>query len=149
MNQATILLVEDNPDEAELALLAFEKINSGCHIKVVSNGEEALDFLFAQGAYHQRPIAEQPLLILLDVNLPKLNGFEVLRQLRSSETYRNTPVILLTTSDEQCDMERGKALGASRYCCKPLDFDSFTQLLQQISKDWLPLEEPKAIYQAQ
>lgn len=149
MNQATILLVEDNPDEAELALLAFKKINSHCDIKVVNNGEEALDFLFAQGAYHQHPPAPQPALILLDVNLPKLNGFEVLKQLRASDAYRDTPVILLTTSDEQSDMERARALGASRYYCKPLGFDSFARLLQQISQDWLPLAEPPPVYQAQ
>lgn len=148
MNQTTILLVEDNPDDAELALLGFKKINSQYHIQVAPSGEEALEYLFASGRHQSRPPEHKPALVLLDVNLPRLSGFEVLKSLRGSPEYRHTPVILLTTSDEQCDMDRGRALGASSYLCKPVDFDSFTRLLQQISRDWLTLQEAQPIYHA-
>lgn len=148
MSRETILLVEDNPDEAELALLGFGETHGHCHIQWVANGEAALDFLFARGEYQQRPEHQNPSLVILDIDLPKVSGFEVLKQLRQSEQYRYTPVVILTTSDEQSDILQGYQLGVNSYLRKPVDFDSFADLLQQVSQYWLksnssPEHDPK------
>lgn len=137
MSRETILLVEDNPDEAELALLGFGELGGNYDIQLASNGEEALEFLFAYGRYTDRSKTRRPSLILLDLKLPKVSGFEVLKQLRQSEDYRYTPVVILTTSDERSDILRGYQLGVNSYLCKPVDFESFSDLLQQVSRYWL------------
>ncbi len=135
----TILLVEDNADEAELAELAFARLNAEYDLQIVANGEEALDFLFASGRYCDRPDYRKPALVLLDIDLPQLNGFDVLRALRSSAAYHHTPIAFLTTSDENADIEEGYALGVNSYLQKPLGFDQFAQLLQDVSHYWLKL----------
>lgn len=137
MNRETILLVEDNPDEAELALLGFGEIGGDYDIQLVPNGEEALDFLFARGRHADRPKERKPDLVILDIDLPRVNGFEVLKQLRRDPEYRYTPVVILTTSDEQSDILQGYQLGVNSYLCKPVDFESFADLLQQVSRYWL------------
>lgn len=137
MTQETILLVEDNPDEAELAMLGFNQIDAGYDIQLAKNGEQALDFLFARGEYEGRDARRDPSLVILDLKLPGVNGFEVLREVRRSEPYRYTPVVILTTSDEQSDIQRGYQLGVNSYLRKPMDFDSFAQLLRQVSDYWL------------
>lgn len=137
MNKETILLVEDDPDEAELALFGFGQVNSQYDIQLVSNGEEALEFLFATGRHSERPAERMPSLIILDLDLPRVNGFEVLRQARQAPEYRYTPVVILTTSDEQSDILQGYQLGVNSYLCKPVDFESFADLLQQVSEYWL------------
>ncbi len=137
MNKETILLVEDDPDEAELALFGFSQVNSQYDIQLVSNGEEALEFLFGTGRHTARPAERIPSLIILDLDLPRVNGFEVLRQLRQAPQYRYTPVVILTTSDEQSDILQGYQLGVNSYLCKPVDFESFADLLQQVSEYWL------------
>lgn len=137
MNRETILLVEDNPDEAELAMLGFGKANDAYDIHLASNGEEALEFLFGADRHNDRPQARKPSLIILDINLPRVDGFEVLRQLRQSDAYRYTPIVILTTSDEYSDIVRSYQLGVNSYLLKPLDFDSFAELLQLVSRYWL------------
>lgn len=137
MKKETILLVEDDPDEAELALFGFGKVGGDYDIQLTRNGEEALDFLFARGAHAERPESRKPNLVILDLDLPRVNGFEVLKQLRKSADYRYTPVVILTTSDEQSDILQGYQLGVNSYLCKPVDFESFADLLQQVSHYWL------------
>ncbi len=137
MNKETILLVEDDPDEAELALFGFSQVGERYDIQLVQNGEEALEFLFATGRHSDRTAQRTPSLIILDLDLPRVNGFEVLRQLRQTQEYRYTPVVILTTSDEQSDILQGYQLGVNSYLCKPVDFESFADLLQQVSEYWL------------
>lgn len=137
MSRETILLVEDNPDEAELALLGFKRISGDYDVEVVSDGEQALEFLFAKGLYSNRDIERKPALIILDINLPRLNGFEVLQQLRSNGSYSATPVIMLSSSDEPSDIIKGYELGTNSYLRKPVDYESFADLLQQICHYWL------------
>ncbi len=139
MSKETILLVEDNPDEAELALLGFKRITGDYDVEVVGNGEEALDFLFAQGCYSDREVKRKPALIILDIDLPRLNGFEVLQRLRADASYIATPVVMLSSSDEQCDVLKSYQLGINSYLRKPVDFEKFAGLLQQICHYWLSL----------
>lgn len=142
MNTETILLVEDNPDEAELALLGFGDIGGDYDIQLAPNGEEALEFLFGYGRHSARPPHRRPSLVILDIKLPKVNGFDVLRQLRQSDHYKYTPVVILTTSDERSDILKGYQLGVNSYLCKPVDFESFSDLLQQVSHYWLKSNAP-------
>lgn len=137
MNRDTILLVEDDPDEAELALFGFGQVGRHYDIQLVRNGEEALEFLFATGRHANRATERPPSLVILDLDLPRVSGFEVLRQIRSTPEYRYTPVVILTTSDEQSDILQGYQLGVNSYLCKPVDFESFADLLQQVSEYWL------------
>jgi len=137
VNRETILLVEDNPDEAELAMSGFGQANGTYDIQLAPNGEEALEFLFATGRHSGRPASQKPSLVILDIDLPRINGFEVLKRLRQSEAYRYTPIVILTTSDEHSDILRGYQLGVNSYLRKPVDFDSFADLLQQVSHYWL------------
>lgn len=143
MATETILLVEDNPDDIELALLGFsrnfqeENITSPYTIEVARNGEEALDFLFANGKYCNRSSDSNPDLILLDVKLPGISGLKVLQQLRSHPHYQHTPVVILTTSDETQDIIEGYNLGVNSYLQKPVSFNAFVELLQQIGHYWL------------
>lgn len=137
MSKETILLVEDNPDDAELALMGFAKNDSCFDIEVVNSGEDALEFLFATGKHKDRSSARNPGLILLDIKLPGINGLTVLQRLRSHPCYEHTPVVILTTSDEQSDIVTGYNLGVNSYLQKPVDFVAFVDLLQQISEYWL------------
>lgn len=142
MSRDTILLVEDNPDEAELALFGFGEVGRQYNIQLARNGEEALDYLFGTGHYANRPEDLTPRLVILDLDLPRVNGFEVLRQIRLNPQYRHTPVVILTTSDEQSDILKGYQLGVNSYLRKPVDFDSFADLLQQVSEYWLCQHPP-------
>ncbi|MGD8175355.1 response regulator [Marinimicrobium sp. ARAG 43.8] len=137
MSRETILLVEDNPDEAELALFGFGQVCSDYDVQLVPNGEEALDFLFARGQHAGRAEQCKPSLIILDIDLPRVSGFDVLKAVRGAAEYRFTPVVILTTSDEQADILQGYQLGVNSYLCKPVDFESFADLLQQVSHYWL------------
>lgn len=137
MSKDTILLVEDDPDEAELALRSFAKMDADYDIQLARDGEEALDFLFSRGSYQERSPLRKPRLIILDLSLPGINGFGVVQQLRSHPDYRHTPVVVLTTSDEQSDILQSYNMGANSYLCKPVDFESFADILQQVSHYWL------------
>lgn len=136
-----ILLVEDNPDDEALTLRAFTKSNLKNEVIVARDGVEALDFLFATGAYADRDINLLPQLILLDLKLPKIEGLEVLRQIRADERTKLLPVVILTSSKEQEDLIRSYSLGANSYIRKPVDFTQFVEAVQQLGLYWLVLNE--------
>jgi two-component system, response regulator len=132
-----ILLVEDNPNDEALTLRAFRKNNIGNDIVVVRDGEEALDFLHARGRFEGRGRDQLPLLILLDLKLPKVDGLEVLRHIRANDDTRHTPVVVLTTSDEDRDLALSYELGANSFVRKPVNFPEFMESVKQISMYWL------------
>jgi CheY-like chemotaxis protein len=141
MEKKLILLVEDNPDDIALTLRAFKKSNIANEIMVCSDGVEALDFLFGRGSYADRDLNFQPEIILLDLKLPKLNGFEVLRAIRSDHRTKLLPVIILTSSREQQDIVEGYGLGANSYVRKPVDFEQFQQAILNLGLYWLVINE--------
>jgi len=140
-----ILLVEDNPDDAELTRIAFAQAGLDYRLEVVRDGAQALDYLFARGAYANRRDAELPAVVLLDLNLPKLGGREVLQAIRTHETTRTLPVVVLTTSNERFDIDACYALGANRYIRKPVDFEQFVLAVKQIGLYWLVLNKPEPL----
>jgi two-component system response regulator len=136
-----ILLVEDNPDDELLALRALRKNGIASEVVVARDGVEALDYLFATGEYSGRDIEDAPQLVLLDLKLPKLDGLEVLRRLRSDERTRLLPVVILTSSKERQDMLDGYGLGANSYVRKPVNFERFVEAVEQLKLYWLVLNE--------
>ena len=142
MASKMILLVEDNPDDEALTLRAFDKNNITNEVVVARDGAEALDWLFARGEYADRDPAEHPEVILLDLKLPKIDGLEVLRQIRADDRTRLLPVIILTTSEEESDRLAGYSLGANSYIRKPVDFSQFIEAVRQLGLYWLVLNEP-------
>ncbi|MDR7194470.1 response regulator [Luteimonas terrae] len=143
MSDHTILLIEDNPDDAELTRIAFAEAAIDGQLVVVGDGAEALDYLFAQGTYAQRDAADLPSIVLLDLNLPKLDGREVLQALRANPATRGLPVVVLTTSTEPFDVEASYALGVNSYIRKPVDFKQFVEVVKQIGLYWLVLNHPR------
>lgn len=139
--QNTILLVEDNPDDEVLTLRALTRNNVMNDVVVARDGAEALDYLFAEGQYEGRDAAEIPALVLLDIQLPKIDGFGVLKRLRSEERTRYLPVVILTSSTEQEDILSGYGLGANSYIRKPVDFDTFMETIGQLGPYWLLLNQ--------
>jgi CheY-like chemotaxis protein len=137
-----ILLVEDNVDDVELTRRAFEKSNIANELVAVSDGQEALDYLFAESAYSDRDPGGMPHVILLDLNLPKISGLEVLRRMRSDERTKRIPVVVLTTSTEEKDVIGSYDLGANSYVRKPVDFAQFLNAARQLGLYWLILNEP-------
>lgn len=136
-----ILLVEDNPNDEALTLRAFKKNNLLNQIIVVRDGQEAIDFLFCKGDYSDRSKSENPQVILLDINLPKLDGLEVLRQLRSNEDTALVPVVIMTTSDEQNDLITSYKLGANSYVRKPVELESFMSAIKSLGMYWMVLNQ--------
>jgi CheY-like chemotaxis protein len=137
----SILLVEDNPQDEELTLRALRKSNLANPIVVARDGVEALDYLFARGAHVNRPADALPQLILLDLKLPKVDGLEVLKELRANEETKLLPVVILTSSLEEQDLIRGYSLGANSYVRKPVDFVQFTESVRQLGLYWLVLNQ--------
>ena len=140
-----ILLVEDNPNDVKLALHALKKNNIANRIEVVRDGAEALEFIFATGAYADRQNAENPRVILLDLKLPKVDGLEVLRQIKSDPRTRAIPVVALTSSREDRDIVESYNLGVNSYIVKPVDFEQFNESVRQLGMYWLLLNQPPAI----
>jgi len=141
MSKKVIVLVEDNPIDEELTLRALKKANIVNRVVVARDGAEALDYLFARGAYAGRDSAETPQLVLLDLNLPKLGGLEVLRLLRETDKTKLLPVVILTSSREGRDLLAGYGLGANSYIVKPVDFTQFADAVRQLGLYWLVLNE--------
>ncbi len=141
MTEKYILLVEDNPDDELLTVRALKKNNIANRIEIVRDGQEALDFMFAQGEFAARDPLDLPQVILLDLKLPKLNGLEVLRGLRGHERTRLVPVVVLTSSNEECDMIESYQLGANSYVRKPVDFDQFIEAARQLGLYWMLLNQ--------
>ena len=141
MTEKVILLVEDNADDEELTLRALAKSNIMNRVVVARDGVEALDFLFMRGAHATRSASEGPQVVLLDLKLPKLDGLEVLRQLRADARTRRLPVVILTSSAEEQDVLRGYDLGANSYIRKPVDFTQFVDAVRQLGLYWLVLNQ--------
>jgi two-component system, response regulator len=140
-NDRVILLVEDNPKDEELTLRALKKSKVLNPIVVARDGVEALDYLFARGVHANRGLAATPQVILLDLKLPKIDGLEVLKALRSNELTRLLPVVVLTSSVEEQDLIRSYSLGANSYVRKPVDFVQFIEAVRQLGLFWLILNE--------
>ncbi len=143
-DQVEILLVEDSPHDVELTLHALRRNNVTNHIEVARDGAEALEFLFATGAHAGRDVANGPKVILLDLKLPKVDGLEVLRQIKGDARTRDFPVVVLTSSREAPDIAESYRLGANSYIVKPVDFEQFTNAVRDLGLYWLLLNEPRA-----
>lgn len=140
-HEKTILLVEDNPDDAELTIRAFERHKMANKVVLVTDGEEALDYLFATGKYKDRDVSERPTLVLLDLKLPKLNGLDVLQRMRADSRTRRLPVVILTSSNEERDIVSSYDLGANSFVRKPVDFAEFIEAARQLGLYWLMLNQ--------
>ena len=138
-----ILLVEDNPDDVELTRIAFSEAKIANQLTVVNDGAQALDYLYARGDYADRDPRDLPSIVLLDLNLPKVDGREVLQAIRSNEVTRSLPVVVLTTSTEPFDVEASYALGVNSYIQKPVDFERFVWAVKQVGLYWLVLNHPR------
>jgi two-component system response regulator len=136
-----ILLVEDNPDDELLTRRALKKNNISNEVVVARDGAEALDYLFGTGAYEGRDLSVMPQVILLDLKLPKVDGLEVLKRLRSDERTKLLPVVILTSSKEQQDLVDGYGYGANSYIRKPVDFAQFIEAVRQLGLYWLVLNQ--------
>lgn len=139
MRDATIdiLLVEDNRDDAEITLRAIRKTHVSTRVLVVRDGQEALDFLFGDGAYAGRDLSGAPRVILLDLKLPKMDGHEVLRRVKRDPRTQSIPVVMLTSSGEMRDIEESYRSGANSYIVKPIDFDELVESMRVVGQYWL------------
>lgn len=140
-----ILLVEDNPQDLELALRALKKAKVSNHIEVARDGAEALDFIFGEGAYVGRKLADGPKVVLLDLKLPKVDGIEVLRRIKGDARTKVIPVIVLTSSNEQRDVVESYQLGVNSYIVKPVNFEQFALAVRDLGFYWLLLNQPPKI----
>ena len=140
--EVEILLVEDNPYDAELALRALKENNLANSVVVVTDGEEALDFIFARGAFSQRKVGNGPKVILLDLKLPKVDGLQVLRAIKGDSRTQSIPVVVLTSSTEEKDIVDSYRLGVNSYIVKPVDFEKFTGAVCGLGMYWLLLNQP-------
>lgn len=141
MKARDILLVEDNSDDIELTVMALKEAKITNPVVVARNGVEALDYLFGTGTHAGRPSADQPVVVLLDIKLPLLNGIDVLKRMREDERTRRTPVVMLTSSTEQADIVRTYDLGANSYVRKPVEFENFVVAARQLGLYWTVLNE--------
>jgi two-component system response regulator len=137
-----ILIVEDNPHDLELTLRGLRAANLVNNMAIARDGEEALDYLFCRGAHAQRNINRQPRVVLLDLKLPKVDGLEVLQQMRADPATRNGPVVMMTSSEEQSDLVRSYDLGVNSYVVKPVQFDAFVKAVAQLGLYWMLLNHP-------
>jgi two-component system response regulator len=142
MEEKIILLVEDNPDDVDLTLRAFNNNNISNKIIVAKDGAEALDYMHGTGMYAGRDIEDLPVVILLDLKLPKIDGMEVLRSIRQNELTSLIPVVILTSSAEQKDVIEGYKLGANSYIRKPVDFEQFVEGVKLLGLYWILWNEP-------
>jgi CheY-like chemotaxis protein len=139
--QVEIVLVEDNPHDAELALRALKTYNLANNMIWLQDGVEALDFIFAQGQYSDRSIEDVPKVVLLDLKLPRVNGLEVLEKVKSDSRTKSIPVVVLTSSSEERDIVTSYNLGVNSYIIKPVDFDKFVEAAKEIGLYWLLLNK--------
>ena len=142
MSEQVVLLVEDSSSDEELTLRALRKSGIANRVVVVRDGAEALDYLFARGQYAGLDPRDSPQVVFLDLNLPKVGGLEVLRQIRADERTRLLPVVILTSSREDRDVLSGYASGANSYVVKPVDFSQFAEAIRQLGMYWLIINQP-------
>lgn len=145
MKSNIILLIEDNPDDVDLTLLAFQRNNIANEVIVAKDGEEAVEMLLGDGPGSLKARRLTPALILLDLNMPKLNGIEVLQRIRADERTRMLPVVILTSSKEERDLFDSYSLGCNSYIRKPVDFEQFIEASRQLGMYWLMLNEPPPV----
>ena len=143
--EVEILIVEDNARDLELTMRALSKHKLGNRVFAVRDGAEALDFLFATGAYEQRHIGDGPHVIFLDLKLPKVDGIEVLRRIKADERMRTIPVVMVTSSAQERDVVESYRLGVNSYVVKPIDFDSFVKTIADLGFYWLAVNRPVTI----
>jgi two-component system response regulator len=141
MSEKAIMLVEDNPDDEALTLRAFKKNNIGNQVVIMRDGQQALDYLFGSGAYAGRDTSQLPQIVLLDLNLPKIGGLDVLKRIRADARTCLLPVVILTSSKEEHDLVTGYQLGANSYIRKPVEFAAFAEAVRQLGLYWLVLNE--------
>ncbi len=139
--QVEVVLVEDNPDDARLTIRALKKQNIANNLVHLKDGEEALDFFFATGPFAGRNTNNMPRVVLLDLKMPKINGIEVLAKLKANEKTRSIPVVVLTSSAEDPDIEKCYALGANSYIVKPVNFDDFMKAVSEMGMYWVLLNK--------
>lgn len=142
LNAVEILIVEDNPQDAELTIRAMRKNNLANNLYVVEDGEEALDFIFCKGKYANRSFAQPPKVIFLDLKLPKISGLEVLQEIKSNPLTKSMPVVMVTSSREDPDIRKAYELGVNSYVVKPVNFEDFLRAMSQIGLYWLLVNEP-------
>ena len=140
-SEVEILIVEDNPNDAEMALRALKKNKLSNKVLLINDGAEALDFFFARGKYEAVKNDIKPKVVLLDLKLPKVDGLAVLREIKSSERTKMIPVVVLTSSKEESDMVESYKLGVNSYIVKPVDFDKFVEAVRNLGMYWLLLNE--------
>ncbi len=145
MKEVEILLVEDNPTDAELAIRALKKSNLANKLVWVKDGAEALEFIFGTGAYAGRSIKSGPRVILLDLRLPKVDGMEVLRRVKGDERTRSIPVVVLTSSKEDRDVAESYQIGVNSFISKPVEFDEFARVVSELGLYWLLVNRPPVV----
>ena len=143
-----ILLVEDNQDDMDLALHALKREKLANNIYVARDGEEALDFIFCRGTFAHRSFERPPKLVLLDLKLPKVDGMEVLKQIKSDARTKTIPVVIMTSSKEERDLAAGYNLGANSYIQKPVDFEQFRETVKSVGLYWLVINQPPVVEDA-
>jgi len=140
-----LMLVEDNPQDLELALLALREANPLSRIHIARDGAEALDFIFCEGPYAARRITDMPKVILLDLKLPKIDGLDVLKRIKRDPRTRSIPVVVLTSSKEQRDVVESYELGVNSYIVKPVNFERFTEAVRNLGLYWQVLNQPPKV----
>jgi two-component system response regulator len=141
VNNVEILLVEDNPDDAGLVIRALKKCNLANNLVHLSDGAQALEFIFCKGEYANRQIGDRPKVILLDLKMPKVGGLQVLKAIREDERTESIPVVIMTSSNEERDIVEGYRLGVNSYIVKPVDFDNFSKAVAELGFYWLLLNK--------
>ena len=144
-NQVEILLIEDNPDEAELAIRSLKKNSLANNLVHIDDGAEALDYIFCRGKYAGNDISFTPKVILLDLKLPRVGGLEILRQVKTDERTKSIPVVILTSSKEDSDLIEGYNLGVNSYIVKPVNFESFAKAISELGMYWVILNQQPPI----
>ena len=142
ISQVEVLLVEDNPHDAEMTIRSLKKVNLANNLVHVRDGEEALEFIFGQGRFAGRDLINAPKVILLDIKMPKVDGIEVLRRLKANDVTRCIPVVIMTSSKEELDIVSSYELGVNSYVVKPVDFEGFAKAVSQLGLYWLITNQP-------